>query len=189
VNKHRRMALFTPIIAASAVGIAIWAGVALGSTPRHHATAGQHASGLTTSGQAGPAEQAAPAAPAQAVAVPAMQAPRSPLANHTLDVYLAGYDSGLVFRTAHWVAGGLDGGHYAVGKASTRLPLASAAVIRSAVMLCSGGQPTLDPHGYGSKACTAAQLKATLTSGATTYARIHVNAAGQIASVVERYVP
>ena len=113
-----------------------------------------------------------------------------PYAGRTVTGYLTGYAAGAVtFRSATWIPGGLDGGHYAVGSATSALPLAAQPTVRSAVTICSAGQVTLDRTGNAAKPCTAGQLVATLRSGAHPYATMTVDAAGRITAVLERYVP
>ncbi len=114
----------------------------------------------------------------------------APYANKTETGYLTSYADGtLSFRTATWVSGGVDNGHYDVGTRTHSLPLASDPTIRSAVGICSNGQVTMDRNGNADKACSPAQLAAALHSGNRPYAVLHVDSAGEITSILERYVP
>lgn len=91
----------------------------------------------------------------------------APAANATT-AYLSGYDvttRRVRFQLARWVGGGLDDGHFELVPGTRSLPLAPALTVRSAVVLCSAGQLTIDAHGDGTKACTAGQLVAGLSAG------------------------
>ncbi|HEX3813991.1 MAG TPA: hypothetical protein VHX59_14240 [Mycobacteriales bacterium] len=128
-----------------------------------------------------------PAAAEQPVVV---SAHRSPYAGTTVTGYLTGYADGAIrFRTASWVGGGLDDGHFEVGKLTHSLPLAATPTVRSAVSICSGGQVTLDRNANPTKACTTAQLVKALRSGIHPYASLRVDGSGRISAVLERYVP
>ncbi|HVX42428.1 MAG TPA: hypothetical protein VHC49_00990 [Mycobacteriales bacterium] len=112
-------------------------------------------------------------------------------AGRTITAYLTGYDKQqLRFRTAHWIPGGLDGGHFAVDKQAHAAHLADAPTIRSAVALCSGGKLTMDAtSGAPTKSCSSSQLATGLSHGAGAYADLTVDATGRITTVSERYVP
>lgn len=112
-------------------------------------------------------------------------------AGSTITAYLTGYDNQKVrFRTAHWVSGGLDGGHFAVDAGTHAVRLAATPTIRSAVALCSSGQITMDAKsGAPTKSCSSTQLASGLSTGTGAYADLTVDMTGQITTVSERYVP
>lgn len=112
-------------------------------------------------------------------------------AGRTITAYLTGFDQQqLRFRTAHWVRGGLDGGHFAIDKQTHAVPLSDAPTIRSAVALCSAGKLTMDADsGAPTKSCTRDQMAAGLSGGTGAYADLTVDATGRITTVSERYVP
>jgi hypothetical protein len=95
----------------------------------------------------------------------------------------------LQFRTATWIPGGVDNGHYKVGSQIHSLPLAADPVIRSAVGICSNGQVTMDRNGNADKPCSTAQLADSLHSGNRPHAVLHVDSTGHVNRVLERYVP
>lgn len=104
--------------------------------------------------------------------------------------YLTGDSNNVLrYRTATWIPGGVDNGHYEVGRLTHSLPLAARPDIRSAVNACSNGQITMDRNGDPTKKCNTAQLAASLNSGYRPYVTLRVDAAGQVRSVLEHYVP
>jgi hypothetical protein len=113
-----------------------------------------------------------------------------PAQTREITAYLTGdTDNVLRYQTARWIPGGVDNGHYEVGRLGHSLPLAARPDIRSAVNICSGGQITMDRNGNPTKKCSEAQLATSLHSGYRAYATLKVNAAGRITAVLEHYVP
>jgi hypothetical protein len=110
--------------------------------------------------------------------------PRSVTAYLTADLHNV-----LHYRTAKWIAGGLDNGHFEVGKLTHAVPLAAQPDIRSAVNVCSAGQITMDRHGNPTKKCSAAQLASSLHSGYRSYATLKISDADQVTAILEHYVP
>lgn len=154
-------------LAGLAAGAVTFAGVAL--TRDHHGTE------AATSPVAVKAQPVSEIKPAQAREITAY------LTGDTNDV--------LHYRTARWIPGGLDNGHFEVGRLGHSLPLAARTDIRSAVNVCSGGQITMDRNGNPTKKCSKAQLAASLRSGYRSYVTMKVNAAGQVTAIAEHYVP
>lgn len=113
-----------------------------------------------------------------------------PAQTREITAYLTGDTNNVLrYRTARWIPGGVDNGHYEVGTLGHSLPLAARPDIRSAVNICSGGQLTMDRNGNPTKICSTAQLASSLHSGYRAYVTLKVNAAGRIVTVLEHYVP
>lgn len=113
-----------------------------------------------------------------------------PARTRDITAYLTGDTNNVLrYRTATWQPGGVDNGHYEVGKLTHSLPLAARPDIRSAVNVCSAGQITMDRDGNPTKECTMAQLAASLRSGYRPYVTLRVNPAGRVTAVLEHYVP
>lgn len=168
MNRTLLAGLLVPVTGLAA-GAAIYAGVA---AVRGGRTATPAAAGQQTS----TAEQAV------------LVSPKSQA--QTVTGYLTSYANGrLSFRTATWIPGGVDNGHYQVGNTIRSLPMATDPIIRSAVGICSNGQVTMDRNGNADKACSTAELAAALRSGNRPYAVLHADSTGHITSVRERYVP
>jgi hypothetical protein len=155
-------------LAGLAAGAVTFAGVAV--TRGHHST------------------EAATTAPVVVKAQPASEI--KPAQTRDITAYLTGDTNNVLhYRTARWIPGGVDNGHYEVGKLGHTLVLAARPDIRSAVNVCSGGQITMDRNGNPTKKCSKAQLASSLHSGYRSYVTLKVNAADQITAVLEHYVP
>jgi hypothetical protein len=113
-----------------------------------------------------------------------------PAQTREITAYLTGDTNNVLhYRTARWIPGGVDNGHYEVGRLGHSLPLAARPDIRSAVNVCSAGQVTMDRNGNATKKCSKAQLASSLHSGYRSYVTLKVNAANHITAVLEHYVP
>ena len=159
------------------------AGIAAGAATFALVSAGLgHGASATTASR----QQSVPAASAPAAIEAAAMRPST---SRTVTAYLtADAHNVLHYRTATWLPGGLDNGHYVVGHLTRTVPLADRPVIRSAVNICSNGQVTMDRHGNPTKSCTTKQLAASLKAGYRPYATLDIEN-GRVVKVLERYVP
>jgi hypothetical protein len=188
MHRTTRLALASTATAAAGIGIVV---VLTGGSATRNVPA-PASSVRTAAADVEPAVLRAPAKPVPARPAPARPAPAkpAPYAGQNITGYLTGYSRGAVqFRAATWVGGGLDDGHYQVGRLTHSLPLAAKPAVRSAVSICSGGQVTLDRNAAPTKSCTRGQLVAALRSGVHPYATLRVDGTGTITAVLERYVP
>ncbi len=122
----------------------------------------------------------------------AATAHKSPYAGRTIMAHPVGIDRWhrIIFRTATWVPGGLDGGHFRNSAATAALPFTAAPAIRSAVTYCpTSFTLTMDKQGNGTKVCTTAAFVNRLSHGYVGYATMTVDRNSQITKLVERYTP
>lgn len=143
----------------------------------------------------GSATPAVTVAPSARQAAPADAQSRLKFPNSVETVSLEGYDESVRmvrFRLQVYRSGGADNGHYESDPADSavyRLALADQPEIRSAMDICSNGEPTVDAQGTGTRACTADQLLDALRGGKKPLARIRVDAADHIFQLSEIYRP
>ncbi|WP_033290342.1 hypothetical protein [Amycolatopsis jejuensis] len=122
-------------------------------------------------------------------------APQRKFPNTTQTVAFTGWDAKeymATFKLMQFQPGGANNGHWVEVPGDTktyRLPLDAHSETYSALDLCSGGTPTVDSNGRGTKWCDQDDLVKALKGDHPPLAEIKVDRDDQITSVKEIYTP